>query len=150
MSLSLIQAGATDAGVENSGQSVRFDSTLPFRTSPRNTHASVELAGALYLVYLGIAQWRSKTSIVADARVALGTANSRKEEAVLRHSTARSGTSSVAFQLLRYAMPVTLYPSSGLPWLLRSTPLYLRTLCGTSHSPLLPLTYRPDNKCRSS
>lgn len=99
---------------------MRFDSTLPFRTSPRNTHASVELAGALYLVYLvylGIAQWHSKTSIVADARVALGTANSRKEEAGLRHSTARSGTSSVAFQLLRYAMPVTLYPSSGLPWL---------------------------------
>jgi threonine/homoserine/homoserine lactone efflux protein len=35
----------------------------------------LKLAGALYLVYLGIKQWRSKTSIVADAPVALGAAN---------------------------------------------------------------------------
>lgn len=35
----------------------------------------LKLAGALYLVYLGIKQWRSKTSIVADAPVAAGAAN---------------------------------------------------------------------------
>lgn len=35
----------------------------------------LKLAGALYLVYLGIKQWRSKTSIVPDAPVALGAAN---------------------------------------------------------------------------
>ena len=35
----------------------------------------LKLAGALYLVYLGIKQWRSKTSIVADAPVAPGAAN---------------------------------------------------------------------------
>ena len=35
----------------------------------------LKLAGALYLVYLGIKQWRSKTSIVAVAPVALGAAN---------------------------------------------------------------------------
>ncbi len=35
----------------------------------------LKLAGALYLVYLGIKQWRSKTSIVADAPVAHGAAN---------------------------------------------------------------------------
>ncbi|WP_426087013.1 LysE family translocator [Janthinobacterium sp. PSPC1-1] len=35
----------------------------------------LKLAGALYLVYLGIKQWRSKTSIVADAPVAFGAAN---------------------------------------------------------------------------
>ena len=35
----------------------------------------LKLAGALYLVYLGIKQWRSKTSVVADAPVALGAAN---------------------------------------------------------------------------
>ena len=35
----------------------------------------LKLAGALYLVYLGIKQWRSKTSIVANAPVALGAAN---------------------------------------------------------------------------
>lgn len=35
----------------------------------------LKLAGALYLVYLGIKQWRSKTSIVADAPVAQGAAN---------------------------------------------------------------------------
>ena len=35
----------------------------------------LKLAGALYLVYLGIKQWRSKTSIVADAPMALGAAN---------------------------------------------------------------------------
>ena len=35
----------------------------------------LKLAGALYLVYLGIKQWRSKTSIVGDAPVALGAAN---------------------------------------------------------------------------
>lgn len=35
----------------------------------------LKLAGALYLVYLGIKQWRSKTSIVADAPLALGAAN---------------------------------------------------------------------------
>ena len=35
----------------------------------------LKLAGALYLVYLGIKQWRSKTSIVADAPVPLGAAN---------------------------------------------------------------------------
>jgi homoserine/homoserine lactone efflux protein len=35
----------------------------------------LKLAGALYLVYLGVKQWRSKTSIVADAPVALGAAN---------------------------------------------------------------------------
>ena len=35
----------------------------------------LKLAGALYLVYLGIKQWRSKASIVADAPVAAGAAN---------------------------------------------------------------------------
>ena len=35
----------------------------------------LKLAGALYLVYLGVKQWRSKTSIVADAPVAQGAAN---------------------------------------------------------------------------
>ncbi|MDN2696563.1 LysE family translocator [Janthinobacterium sp. SUN073] len=35
----------------------------------------LKLAGALYLVFLGIKQWRSKTSIVAAAPVALGAAN---------------------------------------------------------------------------
>ncbi|KAB8066713.1 LysE family translocator [Janthinobacterium violaceinigrum] len=35
----------------------------------------LKLAGALYLVYLGIKQWRSKTSIVANAPVVPGTAN---------------------------------------------------------------------------
>ena len=35
----------------------------------------LKLAGALYLVYLGIKQWRSKTSIVADAPVTPGAAN---------------------------------------------------------------------------
>ncbi|MEG1325523.1 MAG: LysE family translocator [Janthinobacterium sp.] len=35
----------------------------------------LKLAGALYLVYLGIKQWRSKTSIVAAAPVVQGAAN---------------------------------------------------------------------------
>ncbi|MGK5055695.1 LysE family translocator [Janthinobacterium sp. LB2P49] len=35
----------------------------------------LKLAGALYLVYLGIKQWRSKTSVVADAPVEAGAAN---------------------------------------------------------------------------
>ncbi|WP_219115796.1 LysE family translocator [Janthinobacterium sp. UMAB-56] len=35
----------------------------------------LKLAGALYLVYLGIKQWRSKTSVVAEAPVAPGAAN---------------------------------------------------------------------------
>ncbi|PHV22948.1 lysine transporter LysE [Janthinobacterium sp. BJB446] len=35
----------------------------------------LKLAGALYLVFLGIKQWRSKTSVVADAPVVTGTAN---------------------------------------------------------------------------
>ena len=35
----------------------------------------LKLAVALYLVYLGIKQWRRQTSIVADAPVALGAAN---------------------------------------------------------------------------
>ncbi|MDN2676053.1 LysE family transporter [Janthinobacterium sp. SUN033] len=35
----------------------------------------LKLAGALYLVFLGIKQWRSKTSVVADAPVASGAAN---------------------------------------------------------------------------
>ncbi|MNT65581.1 Homoserine/homoserine lactone efflux protein [compost metagenome] len=35
----------------------------------------LKLAGALYLVYLGIKQWRSKTSVVADAPVVADAAN---------------------------------------------------------------------------
>ncbi|MED5612942.1 LysE family translocator [Janthinobacterium sp. P210005] len=35
----------------------------------------LKLAGALYLVFLGIKQWRSKTSVVADAPVAPGATN---------------------------------------------------------------------------
>ncbi|WP_409028637.1 LysE family transporter [Janthinobacterium sp. SUN098] len=35
----------------------------------------LKLAGALYLVFLGIKQWRSKTSVVADAPVVQGAAN---------------------------------------------------------------------------
>ena len=74
----------------------------------------LKLAGALYLVYLGIKQWRSKTSIVADAPVALGAANPNSFWKLFRQGLTVALTNPKAILFFSALFPQFLVPDTPI------------------------------------